>query len=98
MNNEPHPENGGLNCIDSNKEQKNAQEEVVKSMEHGVTGSLGQVVEVIVKDQDPDAVIIQLLQMEDLIVLVRTRKTNIVVKEDEEKVLILNMLNLHFFI
>ena len=22
MNNEPHPENGGLNCIDSNKEQK----------------------------------------------------------------------------
>ena len=45
--------------------------EVAKSMEAGEVGLLGQLVEVIVRNQDPEAAIIQLLQMEDLIVLVK---------------------------
>ena len=45
-----------------------ALEEVAKSMEVGEAGHFGQAVEVIVKNQDPEAAIIQILQMEDLIV------------------------------
>ena len=51
--------------------KKFAVEEDVKLMEVGEVGLLGQVVKVIVRSQDPEAAIIQLLQMEDLIVRVK---------------------------
>ena len=57
-------------------------------MEVGGVGNLGLVVEVIVQYQDPGNVTTQLQQMEDLIVRVITRKTNLVLKKDVGKVLI----------
>ena len=50
-------------------------------MEDGDIGLLGQVVEVIVRNQDPEVAIFQLLQMEDLIVKVKVMRTNIAMEE-----------------
>ena len=59
-----------------------ALEEVVKLMEVGEVGHIGLIVEVIVRYQDPEVAIIQLLQMEDLIVRAKLRRKNPAPKED----------------
>ena len=57
-------------------------EEAVEWMEDGVTGHLGQFVEVIVRGKDTESVTILLLKMEDMIVKETTRKTVFVLEED----------------
>ena len=64
------------------KRKKIALEEDVKLMEVGEVGNLGQAVELIVRCQDPEAAIIQALQMEDLTVRETTWKTNLALEED----------------
>ena len=64
------------------KRKKIALEEDVKLMEVGEVGNLGQAVEQIVRHQDPEAAIIQALQMEDLTVRETTWKTNLALEED----------------
>ena len=56
-------------------------------LEHGEVGHLGPVVEVTVRCQDTGNVTTQLQQIEDLIVRVKIRKTNIVLKNNVGKVL-----------
>ena len=51
-------------------------------MENGVTGHLGQFVEVIVRNLDIENVTIHLLKMEDMIVKETTRKKVFVLEED----------------
>ena len=51
-------------------------------MEDGVTGHLGQFVEVIVRNQDIEDVTIQHLQMEDWIVKEPTKRTASAMEED----------------
>ena len=51
-------------------------------MENGVTGHLGQFVEVIVRGKDTESVTILLLKMEDMIAKVTTRKKVFVLEED----------------
>ena len=50
-------------------------------MEVGEAGHFGQAVEVIVKDQDPEAALIQILQMGDLIVWVIEMKYSLALEE-----------------
>ena len=57
-------------------------EEDVKLMEVGDVGPFGQTVEVIVRNLDPEAAIVQGLQMEDLTVRETTWKTNPAMEED----------------
>ena len=64
------------------KRKKIALEEDVKLMEVGEVGNLGLVVKEIVRHQDPEAAIIQALQMEDLTVRERTWKTVFALEED----------------
>ena len=58
-----------------------ALEEVAKSMEVGELGHIGQLVGVIVRKQDPEVAIIQLLQMEGLIVWVIEKRLKLVLEE-----------------
>ena len=51
-------------------------------MENGVTGHLGQFVEVIVGGKDTESVTILLLKMEEMIVKESTRKIVFVLEED----------------
>ena len=64
------------------KREKIALEDDVKLMEVGEVGNLGQAVELIVRHPDPEAAIIQALQMEVLTVRETTWKTNLVLEED----------------
>ena len=50
-------------------------------MEDGEVGLLGQLVEVIVRNLDPEVALIQLLQMEDLIVRAKEKRKNIALEE-----------------
>ena len=74
-----------------------ALEEDVWLMEVGEVGPFGQVVEVIVQYQDTGNVITQLQQMGDLNVRVKIRKTNIVLKDNVGKVLILCSIHLSLY-
>ena len=56
------------------KRKEHALEEVVKLMEAGEVGLLGQVVEVIARSQDREAAITHLQKMEDLIVMETKKK------------------------
>ena len=68
--------------VKAKEKKKNlALEEVVKLMEVGEVGHLGQVVEKIVRNQDPDAAIIHLLSMEDLIVKETKKRKNLALEE-----------------
>ena len=63
-------------------------------MEAGEVGPIGQVVEVIVQNQDTGNVTTQSQQMVDLIVRVNTRKTNIVLNGDVGKFKVLILRNI----
>ena len=63
------------------KRKNLALEEDVKLMEVGEVGLFGQVVEVIATNQDPEAAIIQLLSMEDLIVKETEKRKSLVLEE-----------------
>ena len=55
--------------------------ENVKLMDTGEVGHHGQAVEVIVRNQDPEAAIIQILQMEDLIVWVIEKRNSLALEK-----------------
>ena len=70
-----------LNVLVQVRKVISVMEETARSMEVGVTGHLGQIVEVIVRCQDLEVVTILLLLMEDLNVLVKVKKIKLVLEE-----------------